>query len=351
MTSPLWPVAMPYATEEIPGIGGRIKERAADFCVEELPAYGPCGDGEHLFLWIEKEDVSGEHLVRHLADALGIPSGSIGVAGIKDRRALTRQYVSVPQRCAARLGQVDREGIRLLRATPHRNKLRTGHLQGNRFRVVVRGLGSGATALAENTIAMLRQRGLPNFYGLQRFGHDGETFHMGMEILRGGPSPLLGRVPRGRQPALRRLALSAVQSLLFNQALGARMTRGLAGTIRAGDVMQVATSRGTYVATDVATEQARFSQRKVVPTGPMFGPKMRLATGEPGCEETQLLERAALDMAHFAAQGKLMLGTRRPYLIWPSDLQLEKQGDDALGLVFSLPAGSYATMLLRELQK
>src|SRR5437867_941861 len=138
---------VPFLTSDLPGVGGRIKEQIEDFEVEEIPAYEPSGQGDHLYLWIEKRDVGAEFLVRELAKRLGIRAGEIGAAGLKDRRAVTRQWVCVPAAVEDRLTQVDGGGIRVLNVTRHTNKLRPGHLRGNRFRVLIRGASSDAAPI------------------------------------------------------------------------------------------------------------------------------------------------------------------------------------------------------------
>ena len=136
----------PYLTAELPGIGGRLKDRPEDFVVEEVPAYEPCGAGEHLYLWIEKTDVAADHLLNHVARTLGMSVRDVGMAGIKDRRAITRQYVSVPATCEPRIARLETDKIRVLRRARHRNKLRTGHLRGNRFSILVRAVDPDAAA-------------------------------------------------------------------------------------------------------------------------------------------------------------------------------------------------------------
>ncbi len=138
---------LPYFTADLPGIGGVIKQSPEDFVVEEIPAYEPSGEGEHLFLWIEKRDVSAEQLTRHIAKVLNIPNRDIGVAGLKDRTAITRQYVSVPAQCAKRIGNIETDSIQILSFAKHQNKLRTGHLKGNRFSILVRDVSDNSFPL------------------------------------------------------------------------------------------------------------------------------------------------------------------------------------------------------------
>jgi tRNA pseudouridine13 synthase len=173
----------PYLTPTCPGVGGRIKAEPADFDVEEIPAYEPSGSGEHLYLWIEKTDMGAEYFIRQVARRLGIPNGEVGTAGLKDRRAVTRQWVSLPAACESSLAQIEGDGIRVLRVTRHTNKLRPGHLRGNRFRILIRDANTAVDV--EPILSRIREHGLPNFYGPQRFGRDGETATLGMSLLRG----------------------------------------------------------------------------------------------------------------------------------------------------------------------
>jgi tRNA pseudouridine13 synthase len=333
---------LPYLTPELPGIGGRIKVRPEDFEVEEVPAYEPCGSGEHLFLWVEKRDVAAEWFVREIARRLGLAAGEVGTAGLKDRHAVTRQWVSVPAAAESRLGQIDGDGITLLRASRHTNKLRPGHLRGNRFRVLIRDAEAGIER-SEPILAHLREQGLPNFYGPQRFGRDGETAALGMALLRRERSHV-------RSPFLRKLALSAAQSLLFNDYLARRLTDGLLRTVLAGDVLAKWPAGGMFVAKDVAVEQPRFDAREVVSAGPIFGRKTFVAAGVAAEREGAVLRDAGFTLEAFDGFGKLVQGTRRHTLVYVDDLSAAVE-DNHLRLTFTLPAGSYATVLLREVMK
>jgi tRNA(Glu) U13 pseudouridine synthase TruD len=154
---------LPFLTANLPGIEGRLKECSRDFEVEEIPAYLPGGEGEHLFLWIEKEDVAAEQLTQHIARTLGISSSEVGVAGMKDRRAVTRQYVSVPAHCEEFVPDLGTDCIRVLEAKRHGNKLRTGHLKGNRFSILVRAVHPDALLRANDIGQMIRRMGFPKF--------------------------------------------------------------------------------------------------------------------------------------------------------------------------------------------
>jgi len=331
----------PYFTSALPGVGGRIKVEPPDFDVEEIPAYEPAGSGEHLFLWVEKTDLGAEYFIRQVARRLGIANGEVGTAGLKDRRAVTRQWVSVPAGCEPVISKLDGDGIRVLRVSRHTNKLKPGHLRGNRFRILVR--DANASVDPEPILNRIRAEGLPNSYGPQRFGRDGETAALGLSLLKGEPVKV-------RNPFLRKLALSAAQSHFFNDYLGRRMADGLLRTVLAGDVMAKWPAGGMFTAEDVPAEQSRFDRRETVTAGPMFGRKTFPAKAAAAEREEAILATAGLSRASFAGFGKLVQGTRRHNLVYIDDLSAIWEAS-GLRLTFTLPAGSYATVLLREVMK
>jgi tRNA pseudouridine13 synthase len=333
----------PLLTPDLPGIGGRIKVEIDDFEVEEIPAYEPAGNGDHLFLWVEKRDLGAEFFLRQVAKRLGVGPGDVGTAGLKDRRAVTRQWVSLPAGVEPRLSELDGDGIRVLRVSRHSNKLRPGHLHGNRFRVLIRDVPPDAEQIAAAILDRIRRDGLPNYYGPQRFGDDGETGRLGMSLLRGE------RASRPN-PFLRKLALSAAQSLLFNDCLGRRLKDGLLRTVLVGDVMAKWPAGGMFVARDLPAEQARFDARATVHSGPMFGRKTFAADGIAAEREAAVLHDAGLTLQSFAGFGKLLQGTRRQNLVYVDDLAASAEAT-GLQLTLTLPAGSYATVLLREVMK
>jgi tRNA pseudouridine13 synthase len=339
---------LPFLTADQPGIGGTLKAIPADFVVEEIPAYEPSGSGEHLFLWIEKEDISADYLIRTLARSLGCQPGDIGLAGLKDRRAITRQYISVPAKCESQLALINEHGIRILHAARHGNKLRPGHLRGNRFEITLSGVSAAAIPSARKVAELLVERGFPNYYGEQRFGIDGETLELGLALIKGT------KTARDIHPSKRRfllkLSLSSVQSWLFNEALATRLTGGTLDMVQPGDVMEVVESGGKFVAEDVVPEQPRCTNYETVITGPMFGPKMKQPAGQVADWEAELLAKHQLHISQFANFSQLLSGTRRPYLIRPAAIDIQSN-DRGLVFLFTLPSGVYATTLLRELMK
>ncbi len=229
----------------------------------------------------------------------------------------------------------------------HRNKLKTGHLKGNRFEVVVRNVPRDALQRAQR-MAQALQRGFPNLYGDQRFGVGDETLRLGVDLLTGARTA--ADIPRKRRRFLLRLSLSSVQSALFNEVLIRRMEDDLLHQVMQGDVMQVIASRGVFVVEDVALEQPRFDTGETAVTGPMFGPEMKCPTGVVSDREASVLAAHQLTMQQIAQWRRLMPGTRRPLVVRWLHFDLQPV-DDGLRFVFELPRGTYATTLLREFQK
>jgi tRNA pseudouridine13 synthase len=335
----------PLLTAGLAGTGGSIKQHPEDFDVEEIPAYDPSGQGEFLYLWVEKRDMGAEFFARQVAKRLGISPREVGTAGLKDRRAVTRQWVSVPATSPEPVERVEGDGIRLLQVSRHSNKLRPGHLRGNRFNILIRNADPAASERIAPIVDQLRAHGLPNFYGAQRFGRQGETVLLGLDLLRGQE-----KTRKVRSPFLRKLALSAAQSALFNHYLAQRLADGHMRRVLAGDVMAKWPVGGLFVAIDQVVEQERFDRRETVHTGPIFGRKTFAAALDAAGREQACLNDAGLSQQSFAGFGKLLQGTRRHNLVYLDDLQLE--GDPSgIRVKVTLPAGSYATILLREIIK
>lgn len=335
----------PRGCDDLPGIGGVIRARPEDFAVEELPAYPADGGAGHLLVWLRKRSLTTEEAVREVARQTRIPQGEIGVAGLKDRDAITHQQISVPDRAAAALAQFRHPAIELSDVRPHSHKLRRGHLRGNRFVIVVRELAveiDEAQQRARAKLARLAEptgHGLRNYYGSQRFGE-------GARNLEPGLASLAGRRRRHKGD----ISVSAGQSALFNFYLATRAERGLLTTVLVGDILQKRDSGGMFECQDAPTEQARLDAGELVLTGPMYGSKMRAPkSGTPAdALEHEVLATVGLDTGKLAKLGRNVPGTRRQLAIWPADVNATPD-DGGLQLQFCLASGSYATVLLREL--
>ncbi len=339
---------LPYSTAELPGTGGRIKSACEDFEVEEVPAYEPCGEGEHAFVWVEKRGLTTRELVELLARVTGCDDREIGVAGLKDKHAVTRQYVSLPARYADKLDRVESDNVRVLHVKRHRNKLRAAHLRGNRFCVVVRDPTADALERAQAVARVVCEQGFPNYFGPQRFGREGQTLRLGLDLLLGRKRP--EQLPRARRRFLLRLATSAAQAFLFNLALARRLQQGLLRTVLPGDVLKVRATGGLFVARQVELEQARLQRREVMVAGPLFGPRMKRPEAAAAELEEGVLAECGLSWSDFERVRKTARGGRRPYLVWPEQFQVERV-EVGLRFRFFLPAGCYATALLREFMK
>ncbi|HTM20629.1 MAG TPA: tRNA pseudouridine(13) synthase TruD [Kofleriaceae bacterium] len=344
---------LPHLVAGLPGIGGRIREADDDFQVEEIPAYGPAGEGAHVLAWIEKRGLTTFDVVNRLAAALGVDPGDVGSAGLKDRHAVTRQQLSLPPPCTPEQAlALDLPGVRVLSAGRHPHKLRTGHLRGNRFVIVVREVGPAADEAAARAGAILAALaappGSPNWYGEQRFGAAGDNAAVGRALITGGPLPAGARRPQGRQ---KRLMVSAFQSELFNDWLRRRIADGLYRAVLAGDVLQKRATGGVFVCADPDTDGARLAAGELVVTGPMFGHAMRRpAPGSPAeTREDAVLADAGIELAAFGRAGKLAEGTRRAAAVDLGEPAARPAGPHAVELCFDLPAGAYATAVLREI--
>lgn len=336
-------VSLPLATSLERAIDGRTKERPEDFVVDEIPAYTPSGSGEHLFVRFEKVGLDTEQTVRKIAEALEVDPRAAGWAGLKDRHAVTTQWASFHRGDAARALALDLPGVRVLEAALHENKLRTGHLDGNRFTLRLRGADPGRAADAERVLGELSRSGVPAFFGEQRFGRGGSTLARARAwIVAGGRGP--------RAPFERKLLVSALQSSIFNAICAERMrTIGLAGILD-GDLVRKEESGGLFIATDLDEVRARAERFEVSATGPMFGAEMRWPERDARAMEEAALASAGLDQAKLASFRRAGEGTRRPLRFWLRDARVTAD-EDGLVLSFTLPAGAYATIVLRELTR
>lgn len=334
---------LPYMTPELPAIGGRIKVEPADFVVEEIPLYQPCGSGEHVYVTLRRSGWTTRELQRRLAKLFGLPEWAVGCAGLKDRRADVTQTFSLhlPQMDESTVSSTIEQHLPVTveRVVRHSHKLRTGHLRGNRFRIRVRGVGPDALERAQAIAAKLLQRGIANFYGEQRFGMNADNALRGLEILRGR---------RARQRWQRRFYLSALQSALFNLWLVRRLEREWFDRLFPGDVACKIETGGLFRVENVEVETARLHRREITLTGPIFGTRMLRAEGEPGELEMQVLQAVGLTLEQFAAAR--LEGTRRIARFWLDEICIEA-GEDDLWFSFALPPGAYATIVLREFLK
>jgi tRNA pseudouridine13 synthase len=329
-----------YLTHDLPGIGGRIKDRPEDFMVEELPLYDFSDQGNFTYLLLEKENLSTLELVAIIRKHLDLRDEEVGLAGWKDKRAITRQWVSLPRQKTSEslLAQLASDGISILQIRHHTNKLRTGHLLGNRFSVLIRQPDPAAEVKTKTIIQRLQTYGLANFYGPQRFGVAGNNPEKGLALLQGKY--------RLRSVRKRKLLISACSSLLFNLTLKERLEQDLFAKLLHGDVAKKHDTGGIFLVSDPATEQPRADRLEISGTGPIWGKKMKRAVEAAGALEEKILGAQGLAPEVFHQQP----GSRRSLRVVLREVTLQQE-PDGLRLEFFLPKGSYATVLLDEIMK
>ncbi len=340
----LLPAHLPTITADLPGIGGRLKAEPAHFIVEEVPVYEAGGSGAHLFVSLTREGWNTRRVADALADLYGISRRDVGFAGLKDRHARSTQTFSLPNLTPDAAERIEPAlPFQVNWARQHNNKLKIGHLLGNRFRITVTELAvpvEDALHRSQAIAAAIAARGVPNFYGPQRFGRDGANISKGR-------AALLGQGPR-RDPWLNKLLISAYQSHLFNQYLVRRIEAGWFGQLLTGDVCKKADTGGMFEVQDAATEQPRYARGEITFTGPMYGKKMWEPQGEAAALEAAVLADA--DVTVEDLRRARLDGTRRPARLWLPQIELAIH-DDGLQVDFVLPKGAYATVVLREFMK
>ncbi len=401
---------LPYLTADVPGIGGLIKTFVEDFFVEEVPLYEPADEGTHIFFCIEKRQVDTFKAVRTIADALGKRAREIGAAGLKDARAVSRQILSIEHVDPTVIENLQLPGIKVLWTRRHRNKLKLGHLRGNKFVIKLRDVDPARKADAEAALAVLQKRGVPNYFGPQRFGMRGDSWKIGLAIVkqdeREAIDVLCGRPAEGDSPAIfkarelydaghfyeaskiwpyncreerialkammkakgshrralfaidrsvKRLYVSAFQSWLFNQVVAERIRLSALDTVWTGDMAWLHDRGAVFLVEDIAVDQPRADRLEISPSGPLFGSRTTMAQGRAGEMETALLAAQDVTPEHFRnIKGQKVRGARRPLRFPLSNFDFAS-GKDEHGpyfeLRFYLPAGCYATSLLRELCK
>ena len=396
---------------ETPILGGLIKERAEDFLVDELALYEPSGEGEHLYLRIQKVDLAHSEMLEILKKHFGVHEAAIGAAGMKDRIAVTSQAVTIRmpgKEMPTRAIKDDR--LKVLWTTRHGNKLRRGHLQGNRFVIRIRGLDPLQAPHVWRGLKELERRGVPNYFGTQRFGYRRNTQRLGVMLLLGQYEKLLEEVlgtggswfpshqltqreaydngdykealrrwgrrdvveravltklMRGKGPkeAIRGVSMhtrsfwgSALQSAIFNRLLDARIESGDFNRMMIGDIAFKHDSRktfhidrGTFGAED---QQARADRLEISPSGPIIGAEGMIATEEVGAMEEQIIQETGLSSEIIQKATDELLGARRPYRVAITDIELDSGFDDHgphIRIAFDLPRGAYATVVLREI--
>jgi tRNA pseudouridine13 synthase len=332
----------PPSPPELEPAGGAIGPEPGDFVVDEVPAYALSGQGEHLWLRIEKTRMTTAEAIEHVARAAGVRARDVGSAGMKDKHAVTTQWLSLPTAADPASFRLP-DGLVVLEHTRHENKLRTGQLRGNRFRIRLVGVPEGGFERASAIVRALKERGLPSYFGGQRFGRGGENLPRALDWLAAG-APMRGK--RARFYA--KLYSSVIQSEVFNRYLTARSQLGLDRLIE-GEVVRLAGTGSLFAVEDPLREEPRLAALDLHLTGPLPGPKTRAAHGAALELEQRILGELGLGADALAPLARHAPGARRDLVVMPEGLELRALGDGELELEFFLPSGAYATELVRRI--
>lgn len=344
-------------------------KNSKDFTVEELPLYEFSGEGEHIVALIRKKDMTTWEALSKISSLIGVKQRDIGYAGLKDKDGMTMQHISVPQNFESMLKSVETPNIKILNVYRHKNKIKLGHLAGNRFFIRLKKIMPSDYVKLKNALSKIAAEGMPNYFGYQRFGTDGKNHELGKDIVYGGK--------KERDQNLKRFFISAYQSKLFNDWLsfridlsrlvesfdkgelkeatrahfaanGIELDPSLGAELKKqeqffkiinGDAMCHYPHGKLFGAEDAFAEAARFAQKQLSPTGLLCGDKNRLASNEAFA-----IEKTFMD------ENIKALGDRRYAWIFPYDCDIEYDEEEAHAKIrFSLPKGSYATSLLEEI--
>ena len=338
-----------------------FKQTPRDFVVEELPLYDFSGEGEHLILFIRKKGLSTLELVSLIAKHLGIKNKEIGYAGLKDKHAMTKQYISILKKYEDKMDEFSHDNVKILSKAYHNNKIRTGHLKGNRFFIKLKKVNPTSAQKIDEALKNIAKDGMPNFYGYQRFGRDGDNHIDGEKIAKGEK--------KERNPKIKKLLINAYQSHLFNLWLSRRLeintliSKFDASDLEAllnipleelkkmkaqkhpfklidGDIMEHYPHGRLFDFDGQDDDLNRFYDRAISPTGLLCGKKVKLSSNVAGVIEKDYDDEINAD------------GARRYAWVFPEGIEGRfKQEEAQYELNFTLPKGSYATVLVEELAK
>ena len=338
-----------------------FKQTARDFVVEEIPLYEFSGEGEHLVLFVRKKNLSTLELVSMIARYLGIKNKEIGYAGLKDKHAMTKQYISLHKKYEEAMDGFNHESVKILSKTYHNNKLKIGHLSGNRFYIKVKKVNPTSAQKIDEALKNISDSGMPNFFGYQRFGNDGDNHIEGEKIAKGEK--------KERNPKVRKLLINAYQSHLFNLWLSRRLEiNTLVKNFEAselesllnmpidevkklkaqkhpfklmrGDIMEHYPHGRLFDYNESEDDIERFLKRDITVTGLLCGKKVRISS-----ELARVVEKDFDDTINAD-------GARRYAWVYPTEVEGRYNSMEAqYEMNFTLPKGSYATVLVEEIAK
>jgi len=338
-----------------------FKQSPRDFVVEEIPLYEFSGEGEHLVLFVRKKNLSTSEMVGVIARYLGIKNRDIGYAGLKDKHAMTKQYISIHKKHEEIMENFSHDSIKIISKTYHNNKIRIGHLRGNRFYIKLKKVNPTDAKKIDEALKNISEAGMPNFFGYQRFGNDGDNHILGEKLAKGEA--------RERNPRVKKLLINAYQSHLFNLWLSRRLE--INSLVRSfevseiesllnmpnheieklkkqthpfklinGDVMEHYPYGRLFDFEGDENDFDRFNKRDISVTGLLCGKKVKVASGLSREIEKNFDDEINAD------------GARRYAWVYPTDIEGRFNPVEAqYEMNFTLPKGSYATVLLEEIAK
>ncbi len=331
---PVWPYVYGQPSGQ-----GKIRSIPEDFIVKENLAFEPSGTGEHVFLQIEKTNENTDYVARQLARFANVRQRDVSFAGLKDRHAVTTQWFSVwlPGKADPDWTQFETDSMKVLQSMRHARKLKRGVLSGNSFKLIIRDW-QGDQDKTIRQLEAIKANGIANYYGAQRFGNEGQNVNKALAMFQGAKA--------GREQ--RSLYLSAARSYLFNQILAYRVTRKMWNQPVAGDTYMFDLSHSCFKSQLPDAEIIRrLDAKEIHPTGALWG------RGEAGVTaDTLSIEQGIIDAYPELAQGLIASEVdkdRRALRVNVQDLDWQFVDDATLALAFTLPAGSYATSVLREI--
>ncbi len=323
-----------------PCVTGEIKQKAEDFRVDEIPGFEPDGHGDHVFLTLEKTGQTTNAVANRLRQFCGLQHRDIGYAGMKDKHAVTSQQFSLnlSGKPEPDWSSLENDQLRVLKISRHPRKLKRGVLKGNRFQIVIRNLAGDMQRL-EQQLQQIKQHGVPNYFGTQRFGYQGGNIEQARRLFEHE----LKKIKRDERSIL----LSSVRSMLFNAVLDERVKQGNWFSLLNGEVINLDGTERHFVEPIDEVLIKRAGELDVHPTGPLYGlPSRALQPTEIAGQ----IEQSVLNKHRFWLQGLEDFGlehARRPLRVAVRDLQWFV-ADEELTLSFALTSGAYATVVLRE---
>jgi len=337
------PIEPPCVCRDLAAIAGRVGPEPEDFLVDEIPAYEPCGSGSHMYVRVRKRLLATPDLIHLLAKAAGVPEPSLGHAGMKDKHAVTTQWLSLPLPCRPRSEWLLPDSVEVLEESLHTNKLRTGHLHGNRFTLRLLELEPEDHSRFQLLWTRI-ESGIFNSFGEQRFGYGGANLQRALNWLQGN---FQLRGPKAR--FLKKLHPSVIQAEIFNRYLIRRVAASLDRPLL-GEVVRLKGSGSAFIVDDTEAELPRWTAGDILPTGPIVGSRtFPAARGDALALEQAAMHEVCPEVEQIERLYSEAPGTRRDLLLFLEDPAFEWVDDRTLKVSFALPSGAYATQVIREL--